>query len=156
MVSIAEQSAMFIGSVVAGFIMGMFFDMLRALKKTLRIKKFMPVLDSVFWFFCLIISFAALYITGDGIFRWFAVFGFLTGVTLYMLTISKPTMKFMIISLKFIKKVVDGIKKIIRMIFSPFIKVLSAFAGFFAKFGEIVHNLQKNSIILLKKHLKKI
>lgn len=156
MVSIAEQTAMFIGSIVAGFIMGILFDFLRALKKTLHIKKFVPVLDIVFWIICIAVSFGALYITGDGVFRWFAFFGFLCGVTLYMLIFSKPTIKYMIISLKFLKKIINGIKKIFIIIISPFARIFSKIFELFAKLGEIVHNLQKNSIILLKKHLKKI
>ena len=156
MVSIAEQTAMFIGSIVAGFIMGMLFDLLRALKKTLHIKRFLPVMDGVFWLFCLGISFGALYITGDGVFRWFAFFGFLCGVTLYMLVFSKPTMKFMIISLKFLKKITKTICKCFKIVFSPFVTAFRIIRKLLAKLREIVHNLQKNSIILLKKHLKKI
>ncbi len=153
--SIKEDIALFTGSIIAGLFMGIFFDLLRAVKKTFKLKKAIFVLDIIYWLIAVAIAYFSVFKWGDGRLRGFVFLGFICGVIIYAFLIGPPVFKCMIISLRLVLDVFRNIWTGIKWVFWPFTAIIRGILSKMTKIKEFVHYLQKNSKILVKKYLKK-
>lgn len=136
---------MFICCILAGFLSGFFFDVCRALRKSFKLKKVMPLVDAVFWVSVVCINYMLLYKSGDGQLRGFCIMGTTGGVIVYMMCFSSVLGKWMFFSF-------EAVRKILSTVFTP---VLRFFKWINSKSIVIVQNLQKNKKNFGKKTLEK-
>ena len=109
--------------VLYAMFMGIFitfiYDILRIFRRVFPHKGFMVSLeDIIFWIYCSVEVFMLMYHESNGTLRWFAVFGAIAGMILYMKLISPFFVKYVSLLLK---KIVGIIKKAVAFILSPFL-----------------------------------
>lgn len=114
--------------VLYAMFMGIFitfiYDILRIFRRVFPHKGFLVSLeDIIFWIYCSAKVFMLMYHESNGTLRWFAVFGAIAGMMLYMKLVSPFFVKYVSLLLK---KIVGIIKKAVAFILHPFIKIFSA------------------------------
>lgn len=76
-------------SIAMGIFITFVYDLLRIFRRVIRHNSFFVSLeDLLFWVFCALSVFALMYSMGNGNLRWFAVFGALGGMFVYLKTVS--------------------------------------------------------------------
>ena len=143
-----SQGYLFLIFVLVGIILGLLFDFFRILRKTFKTSDFITYIqDVLFWILSGIILIYSIFIFNKGELRAYIFLGIFIGTVTYMLTISKYFIKFNVIILTQIKKLISCILKII---FYPIKKILEVSK----KFLKIIFkplNLIKDKIIHFSK-----
>jgi len=112
--SMSDQAISFLAAAAAGAALGIFYDLFRILRKTLRHKTATTAIeDAIFWIVATLFMFIFLLYENFGAIRAFTFLGVALGAILYFLNLSRFFMKFAIAVLK-------KIKKLILTIISPF------------------------------------
>lgn len=103
------------------FCMGIYitfvYDILRILRRVFPHGGFFVSLEDIcFWIYCAVKVFLLMYHESNGTLRWFAVFGAIAGMVLYMKLVSPFFVKYVSLLLQ---KIVGIIGKIIRFLLRP-------------------------------------
>lgn len=123
--SIANQSHIFILTVALGFIIGFVYDIFRIIRKTFKHPDFLTQLeDLIYW---LLVSFLMFYFmlnNNNGEIRAFNIIGVLLGMLLYFLTLSILIVKVSVTIIQFIEKIIAVIIKIFMIPIKLIISIL--------------------------------
>lgn len=133
--------------VLYAMLMGIFitftYDILRILRRVFPHGGFMISLeDIIFWIYCSVKVFLLMYNESNGTLRWFAVFGAVAGMMLYMKLISPFFVKYTSLLLK---KIVGVIVKAAAFVLRPFVKLLAAVRK------RIMRAVQRHAVKVQKK-----
>lgn len=86
---VTDENIFLLYSIGMGIFITFVYDLLRIMRRVLRHSNFFVSLeDLLFWIFCALSVFALMYNMGNGNLRWFAVFGALGGMLVYLKTVS--------------------------------------------------------------------
>ena len=107
--------------VLYAFCMGIFitfvYDLLRIFRRVVSHNSFwVSVEDILFWCFCAVEVFLLMYHVSNGTLRWFAVLGAMTGMFLYLKTVSRLLVKYVSLLLR---KVLGVIGRVLQILFKP-------------------------------------
>lgn len=141
----SEYLAMFVCCILSGFIAGLLFDVNRALRVGLKLKKSAPIADIAYWIAVVVLCYKILFASGDGQLRGFCFMGIAVGAVCYITSFSKTIEKQMVISVRGIKRFFEKLNLPICRVFERILKI----------YDEIVQNLQKKGKIFGKKTLEK-
>lgn len=131
-------------SILNGILMGIIFDLYRALRYFSKPKKvLMFIEDLVFWIIIIITLFMLLVKTTDGILRGFFFVGSFCGLMLYMILLSKFLFS---IFISIFKLILELISEIIKLLVHPFFKGFSVFKKTLYKNISIMKVLFKEMI----------
>ena len=148
MISITEQFTIFTSCILAGFLSALIYDIFRAVKKIFKVKKSASALDISFWAAALCVFFTALILSGNGQMRGYALIGFSFGFVSYVTAVSRDISPF-------IEKFIIYLIKILKIIFSPAVRLSGFLCRLLHKIGDIVQNTQKKARKIVKKRLEK-
>lgn len=113
----ADETVFMLYSLLLGIIITFIYDLLRIFRRVIAHNIFwISVEDICFWGFCATEVFLLMYHVSNGTMRWFAVMGALAGMLVYNQTVSRFLVKYLSLVLK---KILGGIRKILRIIFKP-------------------------------------
>ena len=150
--TILIQGYLFLVYLISGILIGVIFDIFRVLRRTFKTSDFITYIqDVIFWILTGILLLYVLLKFSSGEIRIYNFIAILIGFIVYMLTISKYFMKINVIILKFLKKIVC---EIIRIILVPIKFILKLLRKIFSPFTFFVINI-KNGILNFKKKEKK-
>lgn len=111
---VSNQANLFLIFVIDGFIIGLLFDTFRILRKSFKTSDIITTIeDIVFWIMTGIILLYTIFVFNNGEIRFFMFGGIFIGTLLYMLLISKYIIKTSVSVIKFLKKVITVIFKIV-------------------------------------------
>lgn len=159
-----SQGYLFLIFILVGIIIGLLFDFFRILRRTFKTSDFITYIqDILFWILSGIILIYAIFVFNNGELRAYIFLSIFIGIITYMLTISKYFIKFNVMILSGIKKVIIAIFKIIiypikmllKLLKIIFIKPLNfiknGFKNIMSKFVETSHKFS-----IRKKKMQKI
>lgn len=113
-----------------GFLLGISYDFIRLLRLVFsRGKIFLFVTDMIFTVFCTAASFLLFLGVNDGVIRFYLVLAEITGAALYFATAGQ-------IVCKLFRKISDMLRRVVRLIFSPFLFLKSKLNAPFKKIRE--------------------
>lgn len=122
---VSAQTILFMTSVEIGILMGMFFDLIRILRKIVKHPNFLvQIQDMLYWIICSFVSFYLLYICNYAEIRPFIFIGILLGATIYFLTLSIIFMKIATLIIHYLKMLIGKIIRIILIPLKALIKVI--------------------------------
>ena len=99
---------------LCGFLIGIFFDIFRILRKTFKTSDFITYIeDIIFGIMTGIFLIFMVFVVSSGEIRFYMFFALLLGLTTYMLTISKYFIRLNVTVLKFIKMIIYKILSVI-------------------------------------------
>ncbi len=88
------------------------YDVFRAIRRVFKCNQFVTsLLDLFFWGFTAVRTFYMMHTYSNGTLRWFAIFGSIFVIAMYMLWVSKFVLVIEIYLLSFVRKVLAMIKK---------------------------------------------
>jgi len=106
------QAISFLGTVLAGAVLGVFYDFFRVLRKTLRHKTMATAAeDAIFWLVATLLIFVFLLYTNSGEIRGFTFLGVILGAALYFSTASRFFIKYTMAIISPVKIMLRTIKK---------------------------------------------
>lgn len=111
-ISVAEQAVVFTGAVVLGLGVGVLYDLMRLLRRHVRLPLLGSVLDLLFWSITTIALFCFVVSVGDGEVRIYVLLAVLGGAVAYFLSLSA-----WILSLG--ELLVDGLAALFRCVLMP-------------------------------------
>lgn len=159
-----SQGYLFLIFILVGIIIGLLFDFFRILRRTFKTSDFITYIqDILFWILSGIILIYAIFVFNNGELRAYIFLSIFIGIITYMLTISKYFIKFNVMILSGIKRVIIiifkiltyPIKMILKLLKIIFIKpmnfikdglknIMSKFVEAFHKLGIRKKKMQKN------------
>lgn len=102
-----SQALLFITCIEIGIIMGMFYDLIRIIRKIVKHANIIiQIQDTFYWIICAFIGFYMLYINNYAAIRPFVFIGILLGITFYFLTFSILFIKLATIIIYYTKKII--------------------------------------------------
>ncbi len=141
-ISVAEQMQMFLFSILFGLFLGALFDAFRILRLALPSGKAAVFLeDSIFLILAAILTFLFIYKTNFGDIRFYLLLGTILGALLYYFTIGILVMKSARAVIKFVKKFILAVLKVIL---KPLRKIYWFFSPFFKKITQNLKIFKKN------------
>lgn len=150
--TISNQTVLFLYSCLVGAAFGVFYDIFRILRVALPCNKyFIFVQDLLFWASCAVATFFFLLITNSGEIRGFMIFGELLGVIIYYFTIGSFVYKIAKTMIRFIRKLLFGI---LRVLLRPFAWLFRKMKKFILFLGSKIKNICKKLLFKSKIHLK--
>lgn len=94
--------------IATGMVIGILFDIFRVLRKCFKTADFITyVQDILFWIFAGIITLFSIFQFNQGEIRVYIFLGIFIGILVYMITISKFIVKYSVILVKTIKKIIS-------------------------------------------------
>ena len=112
--SMPSQAWLFLSTVVAGMIIGLFYDVFRIIRKTTPHRAWVVQLEDVlFWVIATGAMFYFMLQHNFGEIRVFSLLGAACGATLYMATLSPLVLKISVTVIDFVKRVVTTVVRII-------------------------------------------
>lgn len=103
---------------ITGIIIGLIFDVFRIVRKSFKTSDFITYIeDFVFWIITGAILLFVIFKFNNGEIRGYIFMGLCSGIIIYLLTISKPFIKFNVKIVTFIKKIITCIFKFLSKIF---------------------------------------
>lgn len=97
--------------------MSLLYDALRMIRRVFSCNRIvLAVMDMLFWAFTAMRTFYFMHTYSNGTLRWFAIFGTIFVITIYMLFLSKYVIKVGIYILTPLRKIVAGGKKCLTKI----------------------------------------
>ncbi len=140
---ILSQGNLFLIFVVNGFLIGLFFDIFRILRKSFKTSDIMTTIEDIlFWIITGFIILYSIFIFNNGEIRFFMFIGILIGVIFYMILLSGFVIKTSVSIITFLKRVLRFIFKVLIL---PIIGIY-----------KIIKNLLKKPILFCFINLKKI
>lgn len=156
-----EQLLCLIAFTVTGIVIGVLFDIFRILRKSFKTADWLTTLqDILFWILAGFVILFSIFKFNNGEIRSYIFVGIALGVLIYMLTLSKYIVKYSVIIIKFIKKIVSYPINLILKIFKLFIikpvkfltrKISTFFTKIFKNSSKIIKKKEKNKIKLQEK-----
>lgn len=147
-----EQLINFIYFIATGMILSIIFDIFRILRRSFKTSDLITnIEDVIFGIITGLIILLSIFLFNNGELRLYIFIGFLIGIVVYMLFISKYFIKLNISIINFIKKIIIIMTKPFKMLFK-FIKKI-----FFKPISFIIINIQPfihKILIKLKKTTK--
>lgn len=166
--SMSEQTWLFLTTVAAGFVIGFVYDIFRILRKTVPHNDFIVQIEDILY--CVAVSLLMFYFMlhrNYGEIRFFSIAGAALGMILYFCTLSPLVMKVSVTVIQFLKKVVLTalgilfwpIKAIIKLLAVPLKWLFRGIFGIFRKKARFVKRgaaskfktARKNIFVMLKK-----
>ena len=122
---ISSEFNVFLVFILIGMAIGFLFDLFRILRRVYKTPDFITILqDIVFWIISGIIILLGIFVLNEGKIRAYIFFGIFIGISLYIATISKLVIKFGVIILNFLNKILlSPIKKAYKLIVSSLFKL---------------------------------
>jgi len=115
--SMPDQAWLFLSTVVAGMVIGLFYDVFRIIRKTTPHREWVVQLEDVlFWVIATGAMFYFMLQRNFGEIRVFSLLGTAIGAVLYMATFSPLVLKISVVVIDFVKRVVTTT---VRVIFFP-------------------------------------
>lgn len=143
------EFSLFLEAVFSGMVLVAVYDIIRIFR---RIKKhgviWVSIEDFIYWIFCGIVLFGIVLKENGGIFRCFFVIGVILGALLFYFGISRYLVE---IVAKIINKILDIVKKGLKIIYSPIRKMVI----FLAKRVKGMYRKTHKHVLERKKTLKK-
>ena len=103
-----EQLLCLIAFTVTGIVIGVLFDIFRILRRSFKTADWLTTLqDILFWILAGFVILFSIFKFNNGEIRSYIFVGIALGVLIYMLTLSKYIVKYSVIVIKFIKKIVS-------------------------------------------------
>ena len=151
---ILSQLYSFLIYLISGIIIGIFFDIFRILRRSFHTPDIITYIEDIlFWLFTGLFLILVLFKCSDGQLRFYNIIGLLTGVVIYILTVSKYFIKINVIIITFIKNIVY---KIISFILYPIKFVLKIIRKIFKPFTFFVINIKKVGMNYKQKMIKNV
>ena len=120
-----SQGYLFLIFILVGIIIGLLFDFFRILRRTFKTSDFITYLEDIlFWILSGIILIYSIFVFNNGELRAYIFLSLFIGIITYMLTISKYFIKFNVLILTGLKKVITTILKVIIYPFKLILKLL--------------------------------
>ena len=120
-----SQGYLFLIFILVGIIIGLLFDFFRILRRTFKTSDFITYLEDIlFWILSGIILIYSIFVFNNGELRAYIFLSIFIGIITYMLTISKYFIKFNVLILTGLKKVITTILKVIIYPFKLILKLL--------------------------------
>lgn len=133
-----NDGLLFLIYILIGIIIGVVFDIFRILRKSFKTSDFITYIEDIFfWIITGGILLFAIFFFSKGELRGYIFFGFIIGIALYMLTISRLFIKLSV-------GVFNIIKKIFSIIFLPFKLIISIVKKGISKIKTLLYNFIKN------------
>lgn len=152
-VSQSEQTLIFLASLGVGFLLGILYDFLRAVRLSFsRGKIAVVVFDLLYFFFVAFFSYLFILAANKGEVRSYIIIGELSGAVFYYFSLGFALMKLTDKFVAILKKVYSLAFKIISF---PFCLIKSAFLKIFGKLKKIFKKSEKKSQKIQKKVLPK-
>lgn len=150
-IGIAEQTVDFLWSVAFGTLLGLFYDVFRIVRVTVRTPAAVVfVQDVVFWFLAGLCTFIFIFAVNAGELRLFLFLGILAGAAVYYFTLGMLVMAFA-------RTVVSFIKRALRLVFKVITFPLRVLYRVFGSFiGENLKKIKNFLIYLFKSLTKKV
>ena len=119
---IISQANLFLIFIIIGFIISLLFDFFRILRRSFKTSDLVTYIeDIIFWIATGLIVLYSIFIFNNGEIRLFMFLGILIGISIYMLCLSNSIIKFSVMCIKFLKKIIiypfNLCIKILRKIF---------------------------------------
>ncbi|MDF2877220.1 MAG: Spore cortex biosynthesis protein YabQ-like protein [Clostridia bacterium] len=147
-----DQALLFITCIEIGVIIGMFFDIIRILRKLIKHPDFLvQIEDALYWVICALIGFYMLYVNNYGAIRPFVFIGILLGAILYFASFSIVFMKIATLVIKYIKVFISYVIKILRIPINGFINLIKIPLSYVGTKLEIVSYYKKMKLRGLKR-----
>lgn len=141
--------------IIAGILIGIFFDIFRILRRTFKTPDWITYLEDIlFWILTGSFLLFLLFYFQNGEIRGYVILGLFLGILIYMLTISKHFIK---ISVNILKTIKDIIKQVISWCLKPFSIVWKMLHRVVMKpISFMVINVRKIFSSFYKKHISAI
>lgn len=111
--------------IIVGCVIGIIFDVFRILRKSFKTKDIVTYLEDIlFWIIAGIILLYSIFKFNNGELRFYLFLGILTGISLYITLISSYFIKINVTVIKFIKKIIHQLLKIILLPIQLILKIL--------------------------------
>ena len=121
-----NQAYLFLLFSLNGVIIGLLYDLFRILRKTFKTVDFVTYIEDIlFWILTGIIIIFFMYNFSDGSLRLFMVFGLIIGILIYMVTFSKIIIKFSMIVINVLKKIICILLVPIKFFLKLLLKVIN-------------------------------
>ncbi len=149
----SEQLTIFVASLGLGFLLGIMYDVFRAIRLSLTNSKIaVIVFDLLYFFFFGLFSFLFILALNKGEIRFYIIAGEFIGALFYYIS-------FGIAAIKFTDLCVRGLKRVYKFIFklisAPFRLIKRVFLHLSKKLKRLFKKTEKNSEKTRKKHLPK-
>ena len=147
-----NQAYLFVIFIINGFLIGIFFDIFRILRKSFKTNDFFTYLeDIIFWILSGMLILYSIFVFNNGEIRGYFFLSIIIGVIIYMLIFSKVFIKINVGLIDILKKIfgfiilpINCISKLINRIFiKPCCFICINFRKFIKKTCNINKNLEK-------------
>ena len=165
--SMSGQAWLFLSTVVAGFAIGLFYDLFRITRKTVRHKAWLVQIEDVlYWSVASVLMFYFLLQRNHGEIRFFIIIGAAVGMISYFYTLSPLIVKVSVAVISFFKRVLFTVArillvpirmliKLLKILAKPFIWLAKYIRGkmYFVKRGSRnrLRSLRRSARVVLKK-----
>ena len=144
-----NQAYLFVIFIINGFLIGIFFDIFRILRKSFKTNDFFTYLeDIIFWILSGMLILYSIFVFNNGDIRGYFFLSIIIGVIIYMLIFSKVFIKINVGLIDIMKKIfgfiILPINFIIKLINRIFIKPCCIICINFRKFIKKTCNINKN------------
>ena len=156
-----KQLFCLIAFIITGIVIGVLFDIFRILRRSFKTADWLTTLqDILFWILTGFVILFSIFKFNDGEIRGYIFVGIALGVFIYMLTLSKYIVKYSVIIIKFIKKIISYPINLILKIFSFWLikpikflikKISTFFKKIFQNITKIIKKKEENKIKLQEK-----
>lgn len=151
--SLSTQTRSFLLSLGFGLIIGILYDVLRVVRIFLSFSKIAAyVTDFLFSVLSAVMTFLFCLSVSNGEVRLYIILGEFIGFSVFYLSFGTVAVKF---SEKTVKKMLNALRKIFRLIFSPFIKIFTVVSIKCTKLRKKVQKTVKNNKKFDKSPLQK-
>ncbi len=134
---VENQAYLFLVFTLTGFIIGALFDVFRILRKSFKTSDFITYLEDIlFWVLTGFLIIYNIWYFNDGEIRLFMFLGLIMGILIYLLLLSK----FFIILMTFIIDIIKKILKILQVPFKPIIKFCKKIIYNISKIVKMIEN----------------
>ena len=154
-ISVAEQTAVFLWSLLFGFFLGIFYDIFRIIRIAFSLGRvIILVQDILFWSVCGILTFMFFFFAQSGEVRIYIIIGELLGAVAYYFTLGVIVIKSSRVIINFAKRVIYRTLFIITTPVRFFIRLLSPIARRSARKLRVQAKNQKKRFLFKMKQVR--
>lgn len=129
-----NQLYIFLIYIASGMVIGIFFDMFRVLRKSMKTSNLITYIeDTIFWIIVGLFLIWEIFTISYGELRSYIFIGLFIGLVIYMLSVSKYFIKINVKIVTFFKKILLKILKIVNNIFNFILKIFKPLINFIEK-----------------------
>lgn len=142
---INKEFNIFLAFVLIGIIISFLFDVFRILRKVYKTPDFITIIEDIaFWIISGILLLSGIFILNEGKIRAYLFIGLFSGILLYIITLSKFTLRIGTFSLKKINKILfTPIMKFLQFLTKTTIKILKRIKNIFISTNFKIKNIKK-------------